>query len=50
MMGINQSIIEPQKVAPVDKEMPEDHFKKNMSPRQKDFNPHPATGAYSSLC
>ena len=40
MTAMSKSIIEPQKVAPVDIEMPEDYLEKmNMSSRQEGFNP-----------
>ena len=49
MNGMNKFIIEPQKVAPVDLEMPRDYLeKRSMSPKQEGFDIHPATGAYSS--
>ena len=48
MTGMSKSIIEPQNVAPINLDTPEDQLEKSISPRQEDCNPHPATGVYSS--
>ena len=48
--GTSKSIIEPQNLAPVDLEIPEDQLEKgSISPRQEGVNSHLATGAYTSL-
>ena len=50
MLGMSKSIIEPQKVAVINLETPEDKLeRRSIYPRQEDFNPLPATGVYSSL-
>ena len=46
--GMSKSIIQPQKVACCDLEIPEDYLeKRSMSLRQEGFNPHLAMGVYS---
>ena len=50
MTGLSKSIIEPQKIAPINLETPEDQVEmRSISIRQKGFNPHLATCAYSLL-
>ena len=50
MTGTSISIIQPQKVKPIDLETPEDQLeKRSISFRQKGFNPLLATGVYSSI-
>ena len=50
MTGMGKSIIEQQKVSPINLEISEDQIEKmSITPREEGFDSHPATGAYSLL-